>query len=229
MCLKATIFKRLLSLIFFQVLAFTWYSCHSILFDGAAEGHSRYWLTCIYRSYWLLSWSVDRKTMIGFIISNFPSASFVPVEYVHPIALAQICNSLFHIQITVTGQGDNIYETFLRGCYRATQWRTQEQDFHMCEQGWSLISTKRICTSCPWPITLALFSCWPSNISSLGADQENLALTLWSLMYSLFCFLRRKEGDFSWQTQTSQEAGARWLRCSKVDLTQVHIWVGWLN
>lgn len=74
---------------------------------------------------------------------------------------------------------------------------------------------------------LAPFFCWPSNIIDLGADQKILSYTLISDAWFLFLF--KKEGDFSWQAQTSQEASTHWPTHNKVDLKPVHIWVGWLN
>lgn len=61
-------------------------------------------------------------------VSNFPSTSLVPVEYFHPIKLAPMCNSLFHIQLDIEGWGENVYKRFSERLCRATWWRVSQQD-----------------------------------------------------------------------------------------------------
>lgn len=89
-----------------------------------------------------------------------------------------------------------------------------------------ILALKKICSSCPLPIT------WPHLLGGLqtsrfgGWQGESCSFTLISDVLSPSLF--KKEGDFPWQTQTSQEASAHRLT-HEVDLKPVHIWAGKLD
>lgn len=152
-----------------------------------------------YRSYWLLflvCWKENLNWLCtnGIKVSNFPTASLVPIK------LAPVYNSVFHIQMSIPGQGENINKrVFERLCQVKELWEgfhatVQCRHWDICEHEWSDISIETICSSCHYcsmPIT------WPHPLGGLqtsqiwGMTRRILFFSLWYLMHCLLPFFKK--------------------------------------
>lgn len=190
-----------------------------------------------YRPYWLLFDLLKRKPQLTLYQWNksfqFSYCIFCANGAFHPIKLAPVYNSVFHIQMTTAGQGENINKrVFERLCQVKDLWtgfpcHCSVQALGICASPSGLILALK--QSAPGAITAPYPSLGPILLVAFklhrfeGWQGEPCFFTLISdaLSPSLF----KKEGHFLWQTQTFQETNTHWLT-HEVDLKPVHIWVG---